>query len=363
MNPYDFVRLPDRVARESVLRHERFRGHSGAMRCRLTAIKPIFIPYAQVTGGPQRFMTGRYQGQDLPLIPGSSLKGVIRSVAEAVSLSCIGLSGELFDRGGTNPRYQGKASLFLTCDRISVLCPACRLFGMVSSQSHFLGKVSLSDARTENGKYRYGPQMILLPLMEPKPRHTAFYQPSGIVAGRKFYFHHAGAPKTAAQPTGFTKTVIPLEGLDASGQPQTVFEFDVTFANLTDEEYSFLIFALILTDDMRHKIGGGKPLGMGTAKIEVIKLNEIDSELRYRGLGERERDAPTGRVLEGEALQAQLQKYVAPIVSTPSSSLQDLQRIWKYPPATDAKGQPIEYKYPDQRWFAENPQTPIADTP
>jgi hypothetical protein len=234
---------------------------------------------------------------------------------------------------------------------------------MVSSQSHFLGKVSFSDAQTENGRYRYSSQMILQPLMEPKPRHTAFYQPECKVAGRKFYFHHAGLPKTAAQATGFTKTIIPLEGLDADNQPQTVFEFDITFTSLTDAEYSLLTFALTLTEDMRHKIGGGRPLGLGTAKIEVIRLHELDPEQRYRGLGERTADAPAARILTGDELQHQLQTYIAPIVSTPSPSLRDLQRIWKYPPATDASGNPIDYKYPDQKWFRENPQTPIAGTP
>src|SRR5262252_7874878 len=96
MNPYDFVRLPERVERKRPAFQDALRQKCGTIRCRLTAITPILVAAGQVRGGPQRFLTYRYLGSELPAIPGSSLKGVIRSVAEAVSNSCIGLSGELF---------------------------------------------------------------------------------------------------------------------------------------------------------------------------------------------------------------------------------------------------------------------------
>lgn len=359
MNPYDFVSLPDRVRREPVTTHEKFRGRSGRMRCRLTAITPLFIPQTQAGGGTQQFMTARYNGKDLPVIPGSSLKGVIRSVAEAVSESCIGLSGELFERGDVSPKYRGDVRPdFRTCTELSHLCPACHMFGMVSSKSHVLGKVSLSDARTAIGSFQAGAPMILKPLMEPKPRHTAFYRPEGKIAGRKFYFHHSGPPKTSIQATQFTKTVTPLEGLDAQNNPCTIFEFDVTFNNLADDEYSLLVFALALTEEMRHKVGGGKPLGLGTVKIEITEILETDPNQRYRGLSARAAGETASTVLAGDALRTHLQAATAPITTTPSPSLEDLQYIWGFPPP-EGDG----YVYPDQEWFEHNPETPLADTP
>lgn len=367
MNPYDFVRLPERVERESVLTHHKLLGRNGRMRCRLMAITPIFIPMTQAGGGTQRFMTARYGGAELPIIPGSSIKGVIRCVAEAVSLSCIGLSAELFDRGSVSPNYRESISSdFLTCKESSKLCPACRIFGMVSNKSHFLGKVSFSDAHTEPGKFKTGAPIILKPLMEPKPRHTPFYRPNGQVVGRKFYFHHHGAPKTTNRATEYTKTVVPLEGgVDEHGNPRTVFEFDVSFANLTDKEYSLLLFALVLTEDMCHKIGGGKPLGLGTVKIKVTdnSIYHVDPQRRYRGLGVRLAEQSAGVVLTGDALKKHVHDVTMSIIASGSDCLKDLQYIWKYPPPKTKDGEPEDYKYPSQEWFRANPRTPIPGTP
>lgn len=363
MNPYDFVRLPERIIRERVLTHHKYQKRNGTIRCRLTAITPIFIPSTLAAGSTQRFITARYNGAELPVIPGSSLKGVIRSIAEAVSPSCIGLSGELFDHTARLKNdYAGKINRnFETCKNSDMLCPACRIFGMVSSKSHFSGKLSISDAHTSVGHFKVGVQIILKPLMEPKPHHTAFYLPGNKVAGRKFYFHHT-TPKTTIQPTEFTKTVIPLEGLSAQGEVQTVFDFDVSFSNLTDYEYSLLVFALTLTDDMRHKIGSGKPHGLGTVRIEIIELCQLDPGRRYSGLGRSKKEEQVEN-LTGEPLEDHLKTTIAPIISTPSSGLTDLQRILKYPPATDGRGKAVEYKFPDQAWFAANSTKPISETP
>ncbi len=366
MNPYDFVPLLDKVTREAPLTHHKFQQHRGTIRCRLTAFTPIFIPATQAAGSTQRFIISRYNNADLPIIPGSSLKGVIRTVAEAISLSCIGLSGELFNNyGQLQGDYRGMISKdFETCKSAAKLCPSCRLFGMVSSQSHFLGKVAIGEARTQKGQFKMASQMILKPLMNPHPDHIAFYLSNNRVAGRKFYFHHL-APKTTIQQTEFTKTIYPLEGLDSDGNPQTIFEFDVSFSNLTTEEYSLLLFALFLTDEMCHKLGGGKPLGLGTVKIEALELRPVDGSQRYKGLAKRAEagTAPLSPVLDGAKLKSHIQKVIEPIAQHPSPSLLALQRIWQYPPATNGNGDPIDYRYPDRTWFDLNSDKPLSQTP
>ena len=366
MNPYDFVRLPERVDRKRVIAHEKLGLKCGSIRCRLTAITPILVPANQGRVGTQRFLSYRYLGAELPAIPGSSLKGVIRGVAEAASLSCIGLSAELFfyDRGisklNVSEGYrQGINREMVTCNSTDRLCPACRLFGMVSSRSHYLGKVSIGEARTTPEKFKHGSQIILKPLMEPKPRHTAFYLPHEKVAGRKFYFHHTGPPRITTQATEYTRTVIPLEGLDQSGNPRTIFEFDVMFTNLADDEYSLLLFSLFLTENMRHKVGGGKPNGLGTSKIECASLRLIDPKQRYSRLT----PGVGARSLEGQELSGHIQKATTAITSNPSLSVVDLERIWRYPPARSADGRPVEYQYPDQEWFAKNSDVPLSGTP
>ena len=364
MNPYDFVPLPDEVQREAPLMHHRFQQHVGTIRCRLIAVTPIFIPATQAAGNTQRFIVCQHTG--LPVIPGSSLKGVIRSVAEAVSPSCIGLSGELFDnRGNLDNDYRGKISRdFETCKTATKLCPSCRLFGMVSSQSHFLGKMCIGEARTQKGQFKVAAQMILKPLMNPHPDHKAFYLPNNRVAGRKFYFHHL-APKTTIQQTEHTKTIYPLEGLDAEGKPQTTFEFDVSFSNLMDYEYSILLFALFLTDKMRHKVGGGKPHGLGTVKIEPIEIRPVDGSQRYKGMARRAQAAttPDALALTGEGLKNHIEEATRLLVLSPSASLAALKQIWQYPPATNGNGDSIDYRYPDRTWFDTNSDKPLSQTP
>ena len=53
---------------------------------------------------------------------------------------------------------------------------------------------------------------------------------------------------------------------------------------MTVEELGALLFVIDLPDDCRHKIGMGKPLGMGSIHFKNIKLTLIDRELRYQSL-------------------------------------------------------------------------------
>ncbi len=66
--------------------------------------------------------------------------------------------------------------------------------------------------------------------------------------------------------------------------PGNTFEGRIRYDNMTDEELGALLFALVLPENMRHKLGMGKPLGMGTVKIKVEQLIEIKREERYKKL-------------------------------------------------------------------------------
>jgi len=363
MNPYDFVPLPARVLQEAPVPREKVGQHCSLIRCRVTAITPIFIAATQAAGGTHRFIRSRYAEKDLPIIPGSSLKGVIRSIAEAVTESCIGLSGTLFSRRGQiEPDYRGKVDkAFEPCKSAKKLCPACRLFGMVSNQSHFLGKVTFGEGRTAPDQFKESPQIVLKPLMPPHPDHDAFYLRNGRIAGRKFYFHQSTV-KSTIQPTEFTKTIYPLQGLGPDGKPQTIFDFEVQSQNLTDYEYSVLVFSLFLTDGMRHKLGTGKPLGLGSVSIEPLMIRPHDQS-RYRGLSKRTDSAAPGGVLTGEALKSHLEQTMRPLIERRDPCMTELRRILKYPPATGKNGEPINYQYPERTWFDTHSQTPLAETP
>jgi hypothetical protein len=66
--------------------------------------------------------------------------------------------------------------------------------------------------------------------------------------------------------------------------PGARFAFRVYFENLTDEELGALLWALELPAGCAHKLGMGKPLGLGSARIKVTSLRLTDRLARYRAL-------------------------------------------------------------------------------
>ncbi|KDB50824.1 hypothetical protein X805_35680 [Sphaerotilus natans subsp. natans DSM 6575] len=60
------------------------------------------------------------------------------------------------------------------------------------------------------------------------------------------------------------------------------FEFSVDFFNLSETELSSLCAALMPAEKFEHKVGMGKPIGLGSVKIEPLALQLIDRRQRYR---------------------------------------------------------------------------------
>ncbi len=353
MNPYGFVRLGPAAPRTAAIRHDRFQGLSGHLRCRLTALTHLFVPKTQeVTKGKHQELTFMRSIDGRPLLPGSSLKGVIRSVAEAISGSCLtlplGREGQIEYRGRPPVTYRIPRG-FERCRDADHLCPACRIFGSLSGGNPFLGKIGLSDALTV-GPYEVE-ILTIEALMEPKPRHRAWYEDPiqrGYLRGRKFYYHRPAGPRRTTVRTEYNKTIEAVK-------PGAVFEFEVDYTNLTEAELALLIFALVLEPDMAHKVGMGKPVGLGSARIEIVGWERIDRQARYRQWG--------GGVtrLEGEDLNAEIERWRNRYYQEYSKwkeSLTDLRRIWKWDPAST-----VEIRYPGQDWFRRNPKAPIEEAP
>ncbi len=84
MNPYDFVHLdPEaRVERKTFCPLNRYGGKgclTGRMQGTIEALRPIFLPRPR-SGTPKQFL--RSDARHAAIIPGSSLKGLFRSVVE-----------------------------------------------------------------------------------------------------------------------------------------------------------------------------------------------------------------------------------------------------------------------------------------
>ena len=353
MNPYGFVRLGPAAQRAVATRHDQFQGLSGRLHCRLTALTHLFIPKTQeLTRGRHQELALMRSTDERPLLPGSSLKGVIRSVAEAISGSCltlpIGRNGLLEYRGRPSVSYRIPRG-FEHCRDADQLCPACRVFGSLSGGNPFLGKIGLSDALAV-GPFEVE-TMTIEALMEPKPRHRVWYedpQQSGFLRGRKFYYHRPLGPRRATDKNQYNKTIEAVK-------PDTVFKFEVEFTNLTEAELALLVFALVLEPDMAHKVGMGKPVGLGSAQIKIVGWEQVDRQARYRQFG-------SGlKTLEDEALGnavARWQKQYNQMYANWKESLADLRRIWKWDLSST-----VEVRYPGQDWFRQNPRTPIEKAP
>ncbi|QBD78663.1 hypothetical protein EPA93_22810 [Ktedonosporobacter rubrisoli] len=204
MNPYDFVRIdwsrPPERRRPAW--HHRFTDaqgqqlYSGRLEVGVYAETPLFIidPHSSSLDlrKPALSLQNR-QGEYI--LPGSSLKGMLRCVVESLANGCLTLYAGRYERDKVH--YEGKVQEeFRHCHSNAELCIACRLFGMLKEGARgvFLGKVNIGDACAYSDKvYLYDKPIYTLPLMEPKPHHASFYldESGRYIAGRKYYFHHS----------------------------------------------------------------------------------------------------------------------------------------------------------------------------
>ena len=177
-----------------------------------------------------------------------------------------------------------------SCQDRKKACPACRLFGMIGENS--LGsRVRFSDAVMEDSVALPGIDQFvhLKELSGPKTSYLPFYlknstpgdieswsYDSGSVtlSGRKFYWHNTQKNAYIEQATkkkyGERNASMELMG----DKKECRFFFDVYYDRLTKQELSQLKWVLTLGENAKdskycYKIGHGKPIGLGSAKILI----------------------------------------------------------------------------------------------
>lgn len=374
MNPYDFVRIDwnQPVVRRAAPRHDRFDGGlCGRIEGAITALTPIFLPATadvqreEALRRARRPLNFAANGNNQYILPGSSLKGLIRSVVETVGPGCWWLyDGVYRSRDGHKDipsNYSDRLPRpFQQCAHADGLCVACRLFGLIKGGTLLLGSVNFDDAVCV-APVEHRP--IYTPILDnPKARHSAWYlsRDGRTVAGRKFFFHFP--PGQLNVETEFKRTNQGvhlnryLRPLDAG----TRFEFSVSFSNIAADDWPVLLYALALEREtadqpngVRHKFGYAKPAGLGSIDIELTRLTLIDPVQRYRRPG-----AGTSVYAGAELhdyLQNQLRKR---FLQATSVTLQDLRRIWGWPAPEG-----VSYQYPGQSWFRDNPNAPLSAAP
>ncbi len=215
-------------------------------------------------------------------IQGSSLKGAIRAMYEAITNSTLAV---------TTSRYRNQIPPERRpCCQKERLCPASRVFGALNWQ----GLVEFRDAVATGIGSGSG---SLPPLYRPRPDQRRAYFENGKAVGRKFYYAHRRALQGHQKGTPTQQAA-----------QNTVFKTQIHFKNLTPAELGTLF--TVLGQDPAHplllKVGGGKPVGLGSLQVTLDKIE------RPRNLKERYSlyDPPQADTLEGEALKAFVQKQI-----------------------------------------------------
>jgi CRISPR-associated protein (TIGR03986 family) len=201
------------------------------------------------------------------------------------------------------------------CEDYDRLCPACRTFGWVwgddpeqqrpelSKPTACAGRVRFSHARLTHDAGTFDATLAIL--STPKPTTYRFYlrprsgkpqdglcdqqvgydNPAQILRGRKVYRHHGSRldPQEYQSVNGNksdqNRTV---HGVQKAGSR---FEFTVEFENLAPVELGALLWSLRL-EGWHHRIGYAKPLGFGSARIEVLSVSILNPEVRYASLSD-----------------------------------------------------------------------------
>ncbi|MGD1713101.1 RAMP superfamily CRISPR-associated protein [Dapis sp. BLCC M172] len=225
------------------------------------------------------------------IIQGSSLKGCIRSVYEAITNSTLGVITNKYD--SRIPRKYlpfGHRNSLCSLDE---LCPASRVFGAMGWQ----GLIEFTDA-----KYKEVSSVGFMPsLNRPRPeindegkKNPIYFNEEGKVRGRKFYYN-----TNRAIDKGKDKG-IPVQ----QAKDKYIFTTKLQFKNLKPEELGTLFIVLGLDDNypLALKVGAGKPVGFGTIKIEVTEANifqnKQDLKNRYSNYTPPESNNLTGTELK-----------------------------------------------------------------
>lgn len=112
--------------------------------------------------------------------------------------------------------------------------------------------------------------------------------------GQKAYLHHTPHDSPDAQPWRTAASIAAdqkPEGNKGPAAPRKTlvrplnkgvkFQFTFDFDNLTEAMLNLLCFALRPSPAFRHKIGYGKPLGLGSVRIDPTKIEFVDRKARY----------------------------------------------------------------------------------
>jgi len=324
--PYELISLPTqspdkaKPAGQEGFKSDRI---SGKISLRLTVKTASFIASGVVAMGSDLSDKTRnipliktsIEREQRLLIPGSSLKGVVRSTYEAITRSCLCKVTKKYHK--QIPSSYQECSINRQRNQVTV-CPACQVFGAMDWQ----GLIHFTDAQCETTGFSTG---FMPSLYRPRPEERkAYFNPQGEVAGRKFYYHGIKAVDQGQQQG------IPVQ----QAGKEYRFTTQLRFMNLTPAELGTLL--IVLGQDSKNlialKVGGGKPIGMGTMVVDVTEIKRINSKQQWRDRYSSYDSPPDS--LTGNSLK----EFIQTVIQTAHTQklvqdrqLQELKQVLKWP--------------------------------
>ena len=249
------------------------------------------------------------------IIQGSSLKGCIRSIYEAITNSRVGVKPKKPEEY-PNERLPAKSK--------DKLCPASVAFGASGEKWGWQGLISIQDAYCEITDVEVG---FIPNLWSPQPdKNKSYYtkkdtrEPKKTV-GWKFYYNMTN-PINKSEGNG-----IPIQ---VAAVKNDEFLTQLRFKNLKPEELGALLIALGQDDKypLILKAGAGKPIGFGSMKIYIdeaeIVQSQADLKARYTSLF-----TPKNQLLTEETLDSFLRNKIDQAYDTNFVDTNKLEQLFK----------------------------------
>jgi hypothetical protein len=253
--PYDFVPLPeDKIKLEDVNGHHIYQDQNltGYITTTIIARSPVHVGSGLLELSENKrypLVKGLLRSQNQPVIPGSSLKGCIRSIVEAITASAVQVT-----RARELPR-QYKPPI-----AIEKLDIAQQIFGTLDYQ----GLVRFHDAVLEVGEVEIVPSVQLF-----RPRSESYntYFDGSMPKGRKFYMHGKLAEGN-----------LPLEACAVDSR----FFLRIDFENISRAQLGVFLIALGIAEPrFNPKLGGAKPACLGTIEFTDLNIFNADRQNAY----------------------------------------------------------------------------------
>lgn len=252
--PYGFVPISTQGMKpETPVGHDAYKRDllTGKITGNLTALSPVHVASGNIelTGRQPSLVKAHFRQGRRPTIPGSSLKGAVRSIIEAISdpPSCLRVTQARYDY--LPPNVRG-------CANKESLCVACRMFGAMG----YMGQVCFTDAPLAQGET----EIVRIPLLFAPRTRERVYLDRGRVKGRKFYSH--------GQRGQIAHGNVPVEACPVGSR----FSLTLHFQNLKAEQLALLLIGLGQGQPrLFPKLGGGKPACCGSVEVKDIAVTTV----------------------------------------------------------------------------------------